>query len=223
MPVASLAEDQILRISQLFKQMKFPSPDGKVCLVLSCVLTFIHRGFLVSEPCGRVQSSSRYHQGTASGHDRYVSRKVFLVTFDATESCLTVTLRRTRVFEGHPFIVEAAVSLGGKTVNPGLNVYRFANRIPLLFEAGADVVTRTAARKINWALYKIKQNVDKIGVFVSIVSTKIPFKGTGKEYIGDDIEEMAAAVKVSSYLAASFVAELTCAFISMLSSSAVCN
>lgn len=28
---------------------------------------------------------------------------------------------------------------------------------------------------------------DKIGVFVSIVSTKIPFKGTGKEYIGDDI------------------------------------
>jgi DNA topoisomerase VI subunit B len=29
------------------------------------------------------------------------------------------------------------------------------------------------------------------------VSTKIPFKGTGKEYIGDDIAEIAAAVKVS--------------------------
>lgn len=38
---------------------------------------------------------------------------------------------------------------------------------------------------------------DKIGVFVSIVSTKIPFKGTGKEYIGDDITEIATAVKVS--------------------------
>jgi DNA topoisomerase VI subunit B len=37
---------------------------------------------------------------------------------------------------------------------------------------------------------------DKIGVFVSIVSTKIPFKGTGKEYIGDDVTEMASAVKV---------------------------
>lgn len=37
---------------------------------------------------------------------------------------------------------------------------------------------------------------DKIGVFVSIVSTKIPFKGTGKEYIGDDITEIASAVKV---------------------------
>ena len=37
--------------------------------------------------------------------------------------------------------------------------------------------------------------MDKIGVFVSIVATKIPFKGTGKEYIGDDIEEIAVAVK----------------------------
>eukprot|EP00126_Sphaerothecum_destruens_P006083 Sdes_comp19206_c0_seq1m10066 len=100
-----------------------------------------------------------------------------------------------RVYEGHPFIVDAGVSLGGKTVKPGLNVYRFANRIPLLFEAGGDVVTRTVLKKINWAMYKIRPNADKIGVFVSIVSTKIPFKGTGKEYIGDDAEEIARAVK----------------------------
>ena len=38
------------------------------------------------------------------------------------------------VLEGHAFIVEAAVSLGGRDLKPGLNVYRFANRIPLLFE-----------------------------------------------------------------------------------------
>jgi DNA topoisomerase VI subunit B len=42
----------------------------------------------------------------------------------------------------------------------------------------------------------MRQKEDKIGVFVSIVSTKIPFKGTGKEYIGDDIDEISAAVKV---------------------------
>lgn len=35
----------------------------------------------------------------------------------------------------------------------------------------------------------------QVGVFVSIISTKIPFKGAGKEYIGDDIEEMVSAVK----------------------------
>jgi DNA topoisomerase-6 subunit B len=36
---------------------------------------------------------------------------------------------------------------------------------------------------------------DKIGVFVSIVSTKIPFKGTSKEYIGDDATEIQQSVK----------------------------
>lgn len=30
----------------------------------------------------------------------------------------------------------------------------------------------------------MNQSQDKIGVFVSIVSTKIPYKGAGKEYIG---------------------------------------
>ncbi|KAL0389382.1 UNVERIFIED_CONTAM: DNA topoisomerase 6 subunit B [Sesamum calycinum] len=102
-----------------------------------------------------------------------------------------------RVFEGHPFIVEAGLSLGGKDVKQGLNIFRFANRIPLLFEQGADVVTRTAVKRINWNSYKINQTQDKIGVFVSIVSTKIPFKGTGKEYIGDDISEIASAVKTA--------------------------
>ncbi|KAM7497260.1 hypothetical protein LguiA_021674 [Lonicera macranthoides] len=102
-----------------------------------------------------------------------------------------------QVFEGHPFIVETGVSVGGKDVKQGLNIFRFANRIPLLFEQGADVVTRTALKRINWNSYKINQTQDKIGVFVSIVSTKIPFKGTGKEYIGDDISEIASAVKTS--------------------------
>ncbi|GIL49361.1 hypothetical protein Vafri_5660 [Volvox africanus] len=100
-----------------------------------------------------------------------------------------------RVFEGHAFIVEAAVSVGGRDIKPGINVHRFANRIPLLFEGGSDVITKTALKRINWASYKINQSTDKVGVFVSIVSTKIPFKGAGKEYIGDDVEEMVAAVK----------------------------
>lgn len=100
-----------------------------------------------------------------------------------------------QVFEGHPFIVEAGISLGGKDVKQGFNIFRFANRIPLLFEQGADVITRTALKRINWSSYKINQMQDKIGVFVSIVSTKIPFKGTGKEYIGDDITEISSAVK----------------------------
>lgn len=67
-----------------------------------------------------------------------------------------------RVFEGHAFIVEAAVSIGGKELKPGINVYRFANRIPLLFEGGSDVITRTATKRINWNAYKINQATDKV-------------------------------------------------------------
>ena len=44
------------------------------------------------------------------------------------------------------------------------------------------------ASLVSWANYKIDHKRDKVGVFISIVSTKVPFKGTGKEYIGDDIE-----------------------------------
>ena len=51
-------------------------------------------------------------------------------------------------------------------------------------QGGSDVITKTALKRIHWSSYKINQSSDKVGVFVSIVSTKIPFKGAGKEYIG---------------------------------------
>ncbi|GAB4814846.1 hypothetical protein N2152v2_001892 [Parachlorella kessleri] len=102
-----------------------------------------------------------------------------------------------RVHEGHAFIVEAAVSVGGKDIKPGINIHRFANRIPLLFEGGSDVITRTALKRINWGMYKINQSSDRVAVFVSLVSTKIPFKGAGKEYVADDVEEIQTAVKVA--------------------------
>ena len=50
-----------------------------------------------------------------------------------------------RVLEGHAFVVEAAVSVGGRDIKPGINVYRFANRIPLLFEVRARARGRCPA------------------------------------------------------------------------------
>ena len=112
------------------------------------------------------------------------------------EPDLIATARdKPSAYEGHPFVVEAAVSLGGKEAKEGITVVRFANRIPLLFEGGADVSTRVAQTKIRWANYKIDHKQHKIGIFVSIVSTKIPFKGTSKEYIGDDCTQVQLSVK----------------------------
>lgn len=60
----------------------------------------------------------------------------------------------------------------------------------------SEIISPKPTIIFSWNSYKINQTQDKIGVFVSVVSTKIPFKGTGKEYIGDDISEIASAVKV---------------------------
>jgi DNA topoisomerase VI subunit B len=95
----------------------------------------------------------------------------------------TASSAKTGTFEGHPFMVECGLSFGGDKCKEGVTVHRFANRIPLLFEGGSDVASVVAKKKINWTQYKLKSKADKIGVFVSIVSTKIPFKGTGKEFI----------------------------------------
>lgn len=53
--------------------------------------------------------------------------------------------------EGHAFIVEAGVAIGGNIGKEGITVYRFANRIPMLFEGGSDVVTRVANKSIKWS------------------------------------------------------------------------
>lgn len=117
------------------------------------------------------------------------------ITKELKPSMVATHAEPADVFEGHPFIVEAGVALGGTGMKPGLNVFRFANRIPLLFEAGNDVVSKTARDVIKWSSYKISPNTDRIGVICSIVSTKVPFKGTGKEYIGDDSDTIKQCVK----------------------------
>ena len=95
----------------------------------------------------------------------------------------TATMPKAGSFEGHPFTVEVGLSFGGDKCKEGITVHRFANRIPLLFEGGSDVATKVANTDVKWNNYKLKSKVDKLGIFVSICSTKIPFKGTGKEFI----------------------------------------
>uniref|UniRef100_A0A2N9HG37 DNA topoisomerase 6 subunit B n=1 Tax=Fagus sylvatica TaxID=28930 RepID=A0A2N9HG37_FAGSY len=172
MAVKSLTSQQIVRIHQLFRQAKFDDPSGDFGTLLRTCFQCLSPAGEYNLRLGIIKELHPDMVATYSGS--------------------------AHIFEGHPFIVEAGVSVGGKDVKQGLNIFRFANRIPLLFEQGADVVNRTALKRINWSSYKINQTQDKIGVFVSIVSTKIPFKGTGKEYIGDDINEIATAVKLKS-------------------------
>jgi DNA topoisomerase VI subunit B len=99
------------------------------------------------------------------------------------------------VVDGHAVLVEAAVALGGRRAKEGIHVHRFANRIPMLFQQGNDVSVRTANARINWKSYRIDKNTQKIGVYISICSTKIPYGGPNKEYIGDENEDLQKVVR----------------------------
>jgi DNA topoisomerase-6 subunit B len=93
-------------------------------------------------------------------------------------------------YEGHPFIVETAIAYGGSIQPAGegeINLYRFANKIPLLYDVYNDVSMKII-KHIDWNNYKLKIYNEPVAFFVHICSTKIPYKTVGKEYIADQPE-----------------------------------
>lgn len=96
---------------------------------------------------------------------------------------LEVVQRGASAYSGFPFIVEMGIAYGGQIQNSGLTVYRFANRIPLLYDEGSDVVLKVV-NEIDWARYKVK-NDPPLVIVSHICSTRIPYKTVGKENVAD--------------------------------------
>jgi DNA topoisomerase-6 subunit B len=95
-----------------------------------------------------------------------------------------VSQRKPSTYAGHPFIVEAAIAYGGDIPKKDdFVVYRFANRIPLLYDEASDVSVRVI-RSINWRRYKVSSSMP-IAILVHVCSTKVPYKTVGKEFIAD--------------------------------------
>ena len=94
--------------------------------------------------------------------------------------------RKSQVFSGHPFIVEAAIGYGGKLDGDGpCQLLRFANRVPLLYQQGACVITE-AVSGINWKLYNLSQQGLPMGpvlILVHVASTNVPFTSESKDAI----------------------------------------
>jgi DNA topoisomerase-6 subunit B len=106
------------------------------------------------------------------------------------EDYIKVVTRKPSTYLGYPFIVEAAVATGRtirKTHGPGITLYRFANRIPLLFDEGSGVVWKSAYKNINWKTYSIESDTPLV-IAVHVCSTKIPYKSVGKEFMADQPE-----------------------------------
>jgi len=111
---------------------------------------------------------------------------------------LYVVSRSPCAYEGHPFIVEAGISYGGKTpMSPQDQplILRYANRVPLIYDESTDVITQVIREDINWDHYMITFPA-QLAILVHICSTKIPFKGVGKESIAD-VPEIRREVKLA--------------------------
>ena len=95
--------------------------------------------------------------------------------------------------KGHPVHITTSVAFGGN-IPTGVNLYRFANRIPLLFKERSDVCYK-ALEEANIKRY-IDINVHGVTVMVSVVSTRMPYQDAAKDFIAD-YDELRETIKLS--------------------------
>ncbi|PSP82878.1 DNA topoisomerase VI subunit B [Halobacteriales archaeon QS_1_68_17] len=122
--------------------------------------------------------------------------------------------RDASVHGGDPFIVEAGIAYGGDLEDGGsIEVMRFANRVPLVYQRGACATT-DVVKTINWRNYGLDQpggtgmpNGPAV-VMVHVASTNVPFTSESKDAVAnvpeiEDEIELAireAARDLKSYL-----------------------
>ncbi|MGY5147168.1 MAG: DNA topoisomerase VI subunit B [Candidatus Nitrosopumilus sp. bin_7KS] len=94
-----------------------------------------------------------------------------------------VVQRSASAYSGFPFIIEMGIAYGGDIKSGGPHVYRYANRIPLLYDEGSDVVLKVV-NDTDWGRYKVKGEPPFI-IVSHICSTRIPYKTAGKENVAD--------------------------------------
>ncbi len=111
----------------------------------------------------------------------------------------SVIQRSASAYSGFPFIVEMGIAYGGDIPLAGVKVYRFANRIPLLYDEGSDVVLKIV-NEMDWSRYKVKGDPPLV-IVSHICSTRIPYKTVGKENVADRPEIERELKNALQYLA----------------------
>ncbi|HEX4919574.1 MAG TPA: DNA topoisomerase VI subunit B [Candidatus Bathyarchaeia archaeon] len=98
---------------------------------------------------------------------------------------VTTLQRKPATYSGFPFIIEVGVASGRQIETQGkILLFRFANKIPLLFDEASDVSWKVVDQ-VDWRGYKVTPGETPLAIFVHVCSTKIPYKTVGKEFIAD--------------------------------------
>ncbi len=98
------------------------------------------------------------------------------------------TTRPPAVYRGNPFVVEVGLAYGGDLPAEDLiDLWRFANRVPLQYQQSACAITR-AAIGTDWRNYTLQQGRGALPagpmiLFVHIASVWVPFTSESKEAV----------------------------------------
>jgi len=99
--------------------------------------------------------------------------------------------RDADVHGGDPFIVEAGIAFGGELEAEGrVDLLRFANRVPLVYQQGACAIT-DVVRGIDWRNYGLDQPGGSglpsgpALVLVHVASTNVPFTSESKDAVAN--------------------------------------
>jgi len=123
------------------------------------------------------------------------------------------TTRPPSVYRGNPFIVEAGIAYGGEQDREGpINLLRFANRVPLLYQQGACVTTKSVTQT-NWRKYGLSQSSGAlpqgpVTLILHIASVWVPFTSESKEAIAhypEIVKEVKLAIQECGRMLGSYV------------------
>ena len=125
------------------------------------------------------------------------------ISVKVLKPALTAYSSRTCVVNNRPTVVECGIAYGGDI--DSFKLYRFANKIPLLYDEGSDVAKEVVSEveinkmgvtkkevKEQFAEYAANAKTDRavellpLHIFFHICSTKIPYKTAGKESIASE-------------------------------------
>jgi len=99
--------------------------------------------------------------------------------------------RRPTVYGGNPFLVEVGIAYGGSLPkNSQAEIYRYANKIPLLYGQSGCLITKVIS-SIDWRTYGLNQPggvgipQDAVIFFAHIASTNVPYVSESKDAIAE--------------------------------------
>ncbi|MFH1630998.1 MAG: DNA topoisomerase VI subunit B [Candidatus Aenigmatarchaeota archaeon] len=119
-----------------------------------------------------------------------------------TAEFVIVRSRDPEVYRGFPFQIEIGIVYGGELKEDTIELIRVANRVPLLYQAGA-CATMEAAKETDWKRYGLSQQTNslptgKMVLIVHMASVWVPFVSESKEAIApypDIVKEMKLAIQ----------------------------